>query len=247
MISNDGLVYLLFSLACLITGLSKSGLGGTLGFLSTPLLALVMPLQRAVGLMLPVLILADLLTLAAYWRKWDTSRLGVLLPGAFIGVLLATFVLTGLPVLWLRRGLAALVIGFVAYKAFEKRLLARITYQPRPWHGVLAGGASGFISTLANAGGPPMAVYLLLQKLEPAMFVATSSLFFILLNWIKVPFFAAGGMFDWPLQIRLAPAALLVVVGVGLGKQFTGRVNRVLFERVVLALLLVSAVLLIRS
>jgi len=66
-------------MACYLTGLSKAGLGGTLGFLITPMLALVMPLDKAVGLRLPILILGDMFTLSVYWRRWEVRFVWILL------------------------------------------------------------------------------------------------------------------------------------------------------------------------
>jgi uncharacterized membrane protein YfcA len=239
-------VYLAFGAACFITGLSKGGLGGALGFIITPMLALVMPLNRAVGLMLPILILADTFTLAAYWKRWEAKRIRVLLIGAVVGVSLATLVLSSFPLPVLKRCLGVLVLIFAAYKLAEPRLLAGLAYQTRAWHAVLAGWLAGFTSTLAHAGGPPITMYLLLQKLEPTVFIATSGLFFCLLNWIKVPYYAAAGMFDWQWQLRLAWLALLVPVGVFTGRKLAKHINRARFEQAVLALLALSGVLLLR-
>jgi len=238
-------IYAAFGAACFITGLSKGGLGGALGFLITPMLSLVMPPGQAVGLMLPVLILADMFTLAAYWRCWDASRIWILLAGALVGVSLATLVLSTFPVSWMRKGLGGLVFVYVLYRLFEKRLLGARVYRNRPWHGVLAGGTAGFASTLSHAGGPPITVYLLLQRLDQRVFIATSALFFAILNWIKVPYYAVAGLFDWPWQLRLLWLTPLAGLGVLAGKFLAFRLDRTLFERVVIALLLVSGILLL--
>lgn len=163
-----------------------------------------------------------------------------------VGVSLATLVWTSFPLPILKKGLGGLVLIFTAYKLIEKRLLTKMTYQMRPWHGVLAGGVAGFTSTLAHAGGPPITIYLLLQKLDPLVYIATNGLFFCLLNWIKVPYFAAAGMFDWEWQLRLAPLALLTPAGVFSGKWMAKRINRRRFEQVVLGLLMGSGILLLR-
>lgn len=239
------ITYLAFGIACFITGLSKGGLGGALGFLITPMLALVMPLNRAIGLMLPILILADMFTLAAYWRRWDTRHLWILLAGALVGVTLATFVLTSLPVSVLKKGLGILVLIFALYRIFEQRILRGLSYVTRRWHGVLAGSLAGFTSTLAHAGGPPITIYLLLQKLEPSIFIATSALFFALLNWIKVPYYAVAGLFDWQWQLHLIWLTPLVPLGVWTGKRLVHHLNRMLFERLVIGLLMASGILLL--
>ena len=239
------LVYLAVALACFLTGLSKAGLGGTMGFLITPMLALVMPLNQAVGLMLPVLILGDVFTLAAYWRRWEVRYLWILLAGAVIGVTLATLVLANFPLDVLRKGLGVLVLVFFVYRLLERRIFNTLTYQTRHWHGVLAGSLAGFTSTLAHAGGPPITIYLLLQKLPPATFIATSVLFFAVLNWIKVPYYYYAGLFDFKSQMEFIWLAPLLPLGVWTGRRLVRRMNKKVFETVIMVLLLVSGLLLL--
>jgi uncharacterized membrane protein YfcA len=230
--------------ACFLTGVSKGGLGGGIGMVMTPMLSLVMPLNTAVGILLPILMLADVFTLAAYWKKWEIRWIWVLLIGGLIGVTLATYVLVNVSADVVRKGLAILVLTFLLYRIFEKRITAILNYQVRPWHGLLAGSASGFSSTLAHAGGPPITIYLLINRLEPSEFVATSALYLALLNWIKVPYYYFGGLFDFPLQLRLVYLLPLVPLGVWTGRHLVKRVDKVLFERIIIGLLIISVVLL---
>jgi len=238
-------IIIVFGIACFLIGVSKGGLGGALGFLITPLMALVMPLNKVVGLMLPVLMIGDVFTLAFYWRKWDARLIWILLAGALVGVTLATFVLVSLPPDLLKKGLAVLVLLFLAYRLLEKRILAHLSYRPRPWHGLLAGSTAGFASTLAHAGGPPITIYMLLQRLDPTVFIATIGLFFTVLNWIKVPYYLFSGLFDFRLILALAWVTPLIPVGVWAGKTLAKRIDKKVFETVVIILLGVSAVLLL--
>ena len=244
-VSITPVIIIVFGIACFLIGLSKGGLGGALGFLITPMLALVLPLNKVVGLMLPVLIIGDLFTLVFYWRKWDARLIWILLVGAVAGVTLATFVLVNLPPDLLKKGLALLVLLFLAYRLLEKRILAHLTYRPRPWHGLLAGSTAGFASTLAHAGGPPITIYMLFQRLDPTVFIATTGLFFTALNWIKVPYYLFSGLFDFPLMLALAWVAPLIPLGVWAGKTITKRIDKRVFEMVVMVLLGISALLLL--
>jgi uncharacterized membrane protein YfcA len=233
------------AVAAFLIGLSKGGLGGTMGALITPMMALVMPMEQAIGLLLPILMLGDVFAIAAHWRRWDQRRIWVLLGGALVGVTLGTFILTSVPPLVLRRGLGTLVMIFVVYRIFERRILGALTYQARRWHAVLAGSLAGFISTLAHAGGPPITIYLLMQDLQPAVFVATSVLFFTALNWIKVPYYLYAGLFDFETLLKLVWLAPLVPLGVWLGKCLVERINKTWFERIIIVLLLITGILLL--
>ena len=101
---------LLFALpAVFLTGLSKGGFGGALGGIAVPLLALATSPMQAAAVMLPILCLADVVGLKAYWGKWDVANLKVMMPGALIGIGLGSLSF-GL----LDERLIALMIGVIA-------------------------------------------------------------------------------------------------------------------------------------
>ena len=72
-------------IAALVIGLAKGGLGGTLAGLVTPITSIFMPVQVAVGLLLPLLMMGDWLSLYAYWKEWDTDVLKRTLPLGIVG------------------------------------------------------------------------------------------------------------------------------------------------------------------
>jgi uncharacterized membrane protein YfcA len=243
--SNQIAYIIVVALAAFLTGLSKGGLGGMTGALITPMMALVMPMEEAIGLLLPILMLGDAFALAAHWRGWDQRRIWILLAGAVAGVTVGTFVITTLPSSVLRKGLGGLVLFFMLYRLCEQRILGALQYQARRWHGLLAGSLSGFTSTLAHAGSPPITIYLVMQNLRPDVFVATAVLFFAVLNWIKVPYYYYAGLFDFSTQLKLIWLTPLVPLGVWLGKLLVDRIDKVWFERVIIILLLISGILLL--
>lgn len=238
-------ILITFATAAFLTGLSKGGLGGMMGALITTLMALVLPLEQVVGLILPVLMLGDVFAVTAHWRRWDRRLILVLLPGALLGVTLGTFILTNVSSLALRRGLGVIVFVFLGYRLFEGRILRWLHYQAANWHGVAAGLVAGFTSTLAHAGGPPISIYLLMQNVEPRAFAATAALFFAVLNWIKVPYYFVAGLFDFNFLLRVIWLAPLVPLGVWVGRIGVERIGKRVFEMTILALLAASAVLLL--
>ncbi|MCA9914498.1 MAG: sulfite exporter TauE/SafE family protein, partial [Anaerolineae bacterium] len=120
-----------------------------------------------------------------------------------------------------------------------------LTYTPRNWHGWFAGWASGFASTLANTGGPPFTIYLLLQSLQPVAFIGTVTLFFAVVNFLKIPLFLQQGLLDIETVLQLAWALPLLPLGVWLGRRSVDLFDQKLFERVLLVLLVGSVLLLI--
>ena len=106
--------------AVILLGLAKGGFAG-IGTLAVPLLALVVAPVQAAAITLPILMVQDVISVWAYWRKWDKRNLMILLPSATIGIvlgyLLAAKVSDG--AFYLALGLISAVFG--ARNLFAKR------------------------------------------------------------------------------------------------------------------------------
>jgi uncharacterized protein len=237
--------YLMTAFVILLIGLSKGGLGGAAGGAATPLMALVMPPQLAIGLLLPLLMITDVFAVAAHWNRWDRRLLILLIPASLIGITLGTALITTISSEALRTGLGIFVLIFVIYKLYEARIQRSLHYEARNWHGYVAGAVAGFSSTLAHTGGPPITVYLLLQNITPRAFIATSAVYFAIINWLKVPYYIYAGILHPSQLLEIALLLPLVPVGVVLGRWLSVRIDKVTFERVIMVLLIVSAVLLL--
>ena len=138
--------------AVILVGLSKGGFTG-ISTLSLPLLALqISPLQGA-AIMLPILMVQDLVSVWAYWRKWDWANLKVLFPGAFVGIL-AGYLLAA----YVSDAAFKMALGAISLLFGARYLLAGEPETPKPVHlrgGLFWGAMAGFTSMIAHAGGPP--------------------------------------------------------------------------------------------
>jgi uncharacterized membrane protein YfcA len=215
--------------AVMFAGISKGGFGSGAAFAATPLLALVVDPRLALGFMLPLLMLIDVATLRPYWRKWHwpSARLLMLgsLPGTALGV--ALYSVANADVFRFLIGVMAL--GFVAFQMARARGLVRPAARPAgTGAGLVAGAVAGFTSFVSHAGGPPVAIYLLSQRLAKTAFQATTVVVFFVVNLTKAGPYAALGLFTpetlWA-NLLLAPAAL---AGAWLGV----RAHRIMPERV---------------
>ena len=237
-------VYLVVALGMFMVGVSKGGIGGTLAAVTVPMLALVLPIKDVIGMMPPVLMLADALAVGFHWRKWDHRIALLLIPASVVGVLIGSLLLAKASPRLIRNVIGVIVLLFAVYKIFENSIFKKLVYSPRKWHGLLAGSVAGFTSSLAHTGGPPIGIYLLLQNLQPQVFAATNAIFFLVLNYIKVPFYYVAGVFNFGLLRQLVWLLPMVPLGVWAGRWLVVRVSKELFERIILSLLVISALLL---
>ena len=242
---TPALFYSLTEFVVLLIGFSKGGFGGTLGVLATPLMTLILPANEVIGLLLPLLILADVFAVTSYWREWDWSLIVGLAPGAIVGVTVGTYFITNAPTRALTITLAIIILLFVLYKIFEALIFRSMTYQARNWHGLVAGLLSGLFSSLSHSGGPPVSIYLILRRIPTRTFNATTALFFAILNWIKVPYYFYAHLFDFKRLWSLIWLLPLLPLGVWVGRHFANRISREVFERTIVILLVVTALLLI--
>jgi uncharacterized membrane protein YfcA len=240
--------FFILVLVALLIGFAKGGLGGPVPIsMTAPLLSLIFPVSTAIGLVLPLLIFADLFALYFYRGKWDMYYIRLMLPAAIIGVVFGTLLLTTLSDEALRFVLGVFTLIAVVYR-FASEFIKALTYSPRPWHGYLAGWASGFGSALANAGAPPFTAYLLLQPgVTPVTFVGTTTLFFAIVNLIKLPGFITSGALDVQQLLSIAWVAPIIPLGVWIGRKIIERINAKVFEYIMLVLLLILSLYLIVS
>ena len=226
--------------AVLLAGISKGGFGHGAGMFATPLLALTVPVPLAVAILLPVIIAMDLTGLWAYRRSYSRDNLKLIFVGGFVGVVLGTLSFRYFDEALVRILLGAISIGFVL-----QRWLRRTSPQPAPRSvpkGLFWSTCAGFTSTIAHAGGPPLSVYLLPQRLDKAVMVGTTVVFFTVINLVKVAPYSWLGLFDHRTLYTALALMPLAPVGIWLGIFTMRRLPQDLFYRVCYTLLFIIGV-----
>ena len=227
-----------------LIGFAKGGFGG-MGAILTPMLALVLPVASAVGVLLPMLMVGDVFAVYMYWKEWDLDLVRRMLPAGIAGALAGTFLLSSVSPDGLRIILVIFVLVSVAYKFLSDRIQA-IRYEPRHWHAPAAGLLSGVASGMFNSGGPPFNSYLLLQKLQARPFIATTAIYFALLNLIKVPGFLYTGVLNVPLLFSLWWVFPFIPVGIWVARMTLTRLSATAFEWIIIVMLIFSSLWLLR-
>jgi uncharacterized membrane protein YfcA len=219
--------------AVLLVGVSKGGFGGSTGVMAVPLMALAVSPTTAAAIMLPLLCAMDLLTLRAYWGKWDRALLARLIPAALVGIAIGAATFRLLDQNAIRLMLGALALAFAANAVWRDLRPNRPRAPVRPLSGQFWGAASGFTSFVAHAGGPPLTVHLLALGLEKSLYQGTTVVFFAAVNYAKLVPYGALGLFDgsvWLASVVLAPA---VPVGVWLGVRLHDLIDERWFYRII--------------
>lgn len=231
-------------MAVVITGVSKSGLGGGLGQLSVPIMALFISPVAAVAIMLPILCTIDLFNVWGYRRDWVKANVFVMVPGAVIGIAIGTLTFHHIDENAVRVLLGIISVIFALTYFVPQAPISADTRKGKII-GSLCGVVSGFTSFVAHAGGGPVKIFLLPQRLSPRAFVGTNVYFFFIVNQIKIwPYFWLGQFSSENLStsIMLLPA---VPLGVWIGWKIVDIIDVELFYKICYALLMLAGLRLI--
>jgi uncharacterized membrane protein YfcA len=222
----------------LLTGVFKGGFGGGPGGIAVALMSMFVAPADAAGIVLPILCAMDIFGLLAYRNNWSRHHVRVLIPGALLGIVLGALAFGVVPVEWVRLLIGLIAVTFTLNRWFDlaQRLGAKAG-KPGPLIGFLSGATSGLTSTMAHAGGPPLLVYLLPQRMEKTVFVGTSVVFFAIVNYLKlIPYGLLGQLStnNLGLSLLFAPLAPL---GIWLGLRLERRIPEKPFYRLSYAIL----------
>jgi hypothetical protein len=227
--------------AALLVGLSKTGIPGV----GIPAIVFMTEAfsgseKLSVGALLPVLLVGDAFAVGFYRRHAEWPRLWRLFPYVLAGMVPAVAVLLLVDDAHFKLVLGWIVLALLTLELGRQRF-GWTTVPGRWWFVAGAGLLAGFGTTVGNAAGPVMGVYLISRGLSKEGFMGTWAWFFLIVNLVKVPIFAWLGM--------ITPSTLAfdlvvfptVVVGALLGKRLFRVIPQKLFNALVLILAALAA------
>jgi uncharacterized membrane protein YfcA len=216
--------------AVLLLGISKSGFGAGFGSLAVPMMALAVTVPQAAAILMPVLLVMDLLGLAAFRKDFDWPLLRFLLPWGLVGIVIGTLLFKLLEA----KLVAGIVGGFTLVFLAQRLLFPPKADSPPPprWLGAILTATSGFTSFVAHAGGPPVNAYMIPLQLSPIRFTATMAFFFFVINLAKWLPYAWLGLLDWRNFVTSLVLLPIAPIGVWVGVRLARRISQVLFYRI---------------
>jgi uncharacterized protein len=222
--------------AALLVGFSKTGLPGA----GLPAVALMADAFRdqtrlSVGAILPILILGDIFAVAYYRRHAQWDRLWSLLPFVVIGMIPGYFVLKHVDNEHLRSMLGAIILSLLTLHLLSHQFGLGHLPEKR-WFVAFTGVLAGFATTVGNAAGPVMSIYLVGNRLDKHKFLGTAAWFFLIMNVSKIPFYTALGMITRETLVFDAMLVPIAVIGALLGVFLLKRIPQRVFDGLVLIL-----------
>ncbi len=228
---TDPYFYLVSVPAVLLLGVSKSGFGAGFGSLAVPMMALAVTVPQAAAILMPVLLVMDLLGMAAFRKDFDLQLLKFLIPFGLLGIVIGALSFRALDT-----HLVAGIVGGFTLLFLAQRLLfppRADSLAPPRWLGAVLTATSGFTSFIAHAGGPPINAYVIPMRLSPVRFAATMAFFFFVINlakWIPYGWLGLLDVRNMSTSLVLLPVAPF---GVWIGVKVARHIQPRLFYRLV--------------
>jgi hypothetical protein len=232
-------------IGALCIGMAKAGLAGC-GLVSVLLFAQAFGAKASTGVVLPMLIAADLMGYYLLRGSGKWYQIIPLVPPAILGVVAGWWLLDLLDNATARLAIGWLILALLGLKLLldwrRDQLAALHKHVVFTW---LLGIAAGVATMLANAAGPVMTVYLLAQRFGKGEYLGIFSRFFLFINLVKVPFSAQIGLITKPTLLTNLCLLPMVFLGAFIGWRIVKVLPQKVFEWVMFVFALVAAVRLV--
>lgn len=224
------LQWILLAACAMLVGMSKVGVPGV-SMLVVPTLAIIFGGKASTGILLPMLMMADIFGVSYYHRHAEWKYLWKLLPWAFIGIGIALWVGEVVDDNWFKNIMAILVFFCIALLLWKDRQKGTQLFPDSWWFAAVMGILGGFATMIGNVAGPIFAIYLLAMHLPKNSFIGTGAWFFLIINFSKFPLhilvWKTINIDTLSLNLMMLPAiALGAFIGVKLVKQISDKLYR---------------------
>jgi len=179
--------FILLLTVALIIGMAKAGLSG-FGLAMVPIMALIFGAKESTGVILPMLIVADIMSVIYYRKNAVWRHVIRVLPWVAIGLVIAMitgnhinskqFRLVMMSVVWIM--LILMIVN-------DLRKKSEGGIPDNKFFRFFIGIAGGFATMIGNAAGPVFTLYFLSMRLPKKEFIGTGAWLYLIVNTGKLP------------------------------------------------------------
>jgi len=204
-------------------------------------MAIAISPAQAAAILLLLLIVLDLFNLIHYRGRFDRTNFFILLPAAMISILVGSLTFRYLSDAHIRIMIGGIAVIFVI-NYFRGQMNERPKTEASRVKGSIWGAIAGFTSFGVHAGGLPVNIYLLPQRLDKTLFVGTTVIFFAIVNFVKLIPYSLLGQLNMDNLITSLILAPFVPLGFWMGINLHKRVDEKLFYILAYSFLFIAGV-----
>ncbi|MFS4415546.1 sulfite exporter TauE/SafE family protein [Maribacter sp. 2307ULW6-5] len=236
--------WLLGFAAAFVIGISKAGIKGV-AVINVTFMALAFGAKESTGLVVPLLVLADIFAVIYYNRHTQWHYVFKVLPWMVLGIVLGTLAGKDLPEQLFKIGMAIIIFVTVGMMYWWDRKKSKTV--PTHWgFASTIGTLAGFTTMVGNLADAFANIYFLAMRLPKNHFIGTAAWLFLIVNIIKLPFH----IFVWEtitvntlvVDLKLLPGIFL---GFFVGIKIVKQINEAFFRKMILVLTALGALLIL--
>lgn len=191
----------------------RSALGFGEALIAVPLLALTLPVQVAAPLAVLVSITVALVVVLQDWRNVHVRSAGWLVLSTLFGIPLGLLLLKTVPETIVKTILGVFIIVFAIYSlAGRKPELHNDRLAP------LFGFTAGILGGAYGMNGPPLVIYGVLRRWQPAQFRATLQGYFLIASIVGMAGYAVTGLWTRTVSNYFLLSLPLALIAIFLGR-----------------------------
>ncbi|MEM9886945.1 MAG: sulfite exporter TauE/SafE family protein [Bacteroidota bacterium] len=231
-------------IAALILGFSKSGFKG-LGFIHVSLMAYAFGSKASTGILIPLLIFADIFAIIYYRKDVNWKALIRLFPAMAVGVVIGVLVGDKMSSEVFKKVMASIILVSGIALVVMDRMQNDSVPKNRTFANII-GLTAGFSTMIGNLAGPLANIYFLAMKFPKRAFIGTVAWLFFFINIFKLPFhiwvWETVNRSSLKTDIWLAP---FVILGFVIGIFLIEKISETLFKKYIIVITLLGAILIL--
>ncbi len=223
----------------LVTGISKFSIGG-MGIIILPILTIAFPGPEAVAILVPMYIATDIMAVSSYRSHISWKTLLHIIPIAFVGIIVGTYLLTRLDNDSFTTMLGGLIISMLIVSIWLDISKSAVLQQPIIIQCISF--FAGIITTIANAAGSLISLLLLEQKLSKESYVSTRAWIFMIINVLKLLMLMSIGLMNIEIAKHSLVAFLPLTIGAIIGYYLLKKLNLNQFKWLIRIIAMIAAI-----
>lgn len=226
--------WLLAILAAFSIGFAKSGFSGA-ALLNVLIMAQLFGARDSTGVVLPMLICGDILSVLVFHQHARWATIWRMLPPTIAGIIAGFALMHWIDDSAYRPVIGWIVLALVGVQVWRRWRPGAFDHLPQShafaWS---MGGACGFTTMVANGAGPVMTLYFLATRTPKYELVGTMAWFFLIVNLTKVPFSVQLGLIHGSSLLFNAVLVPAIALGIYAGLRLIRIVPQAAFETLLL-------------